>query len=110
MNPPPILIARGDLPETHAHRCPVWWCNNLHDLPNDPHFGSTADFVVSLDAYNAGRTRREAVSVGLDQVEHNGELLVSICSTQGTLWLTRDEAKRLAVHLVQLDLNANGVG
>lgn len=96
------LIARN-------YGCPVSWCNNLHDLPNDPHFGDTSEFVVTLDAYNAGKSVREVVSVGLDQLEHKGDVMVSLCSTQGTLWLTRDEAKRLAVRLVQLDLDANGV-
>lgn len=88
-------------------RCPVWWCKSLHDCPEDDvHFGHGADFTAMLDAFNSGQSVQELVSVSLEQLKAEGELMVSLCSTQGTLCLTREEAKRLAVHLVQLDIDA----
>jgi hypothetical protein len=94
------------LPGQH---CPVFWCVNMHDVADDMHFGDTTGFLVTIDAYHAGRTVEEVVDVGLDQTRPGGEVMVSISSSQGALWLTREEAKRLAARLVQLDIDAAAV-
>lgn len=87
--------------------CPIWWCNSFHDGADDAmHYGHGADFVAAMDAYNSGMSVQELVNVSLDQLKPDGELVVAMCSTQGSLVLTLAEAKRLAVHLVQLDIDA----
>ncbi|MFI7148426.1 hypothetical protein ACIBO2_26235 [Nonomuraea sp. NPDC050022] len=90
--------------------CSVWWCNNLHDLPDDPHFGNGSEFNVLLDAFLVGREIEGTIDVSLDQIQHGGEVMVSICSTMGALWMTRTEAKRLALRILQMDLEADDAG
>jgi hypothetical protein len=97
-----------DGPGRPGRHCPVWWCVSLHDVRYDMHFGDTTSFLATIDAYT-GRTSGELVDVGLDQITPGGEVMVSICSSQGTIWLTREEAKRLAARLVQLDIDAAAV-
>jgi hypothetical protein len=91
-----------------AQKCPVPWCASLHEEPEEPHYGTTSDVLVTLDAYNSGVSVREQeiIEIGLDQLKVDGDVMISICGTHGTMWLTLQEAKRFAVRLLQLDLDA----
>lgn len=108
MNPPPVMVVHGDRAETPA-RCPVRWCVSLHDPDDDLHFGGSGEFVVLTSPYSAVPIRRETMSVSLEQVKHNAPLMIALDASTGPVYLTREDARRLAIKLLQLDLDANGV-
>ncbi len=91
-------------PETRP-RCPIFWCRGLHDEPDDGHLGMAADFAVTTHRY-AGGMQHDCVSIGLEQADGTGELLVAFDGIGAAFWLTRQQAKELAIHLLQMDLAA----
>ncbi|MGW0805928.1 hypothetical protein [Nonomuraea sp. NPDC002799] len=92
-------------------RCPVSWCKSLHIEGDDLHYGNGEDFVVVVSPLDDGRpTQRATLSVSLEQMERTGQLMVAMDPPgPGGMYLTRDDAKRLALALLRLDLDANGV-
>jgi len=90
--------------------CPVPWCESIHDDgDSSTHHGIAEGFPVRMDPLYTGLNRDEDLHVGLDQPKPDDDVMVSLSGSFGEMWLSRDEAKRLAIRLVQLDLNANGV-
>lgn len=89
--------------------CPAW-CAGIHEEPNEPHYGDLSEYLIHIDGLNSGANASpDILGVGLDQREAGGEVMISMGNTFGTMWLPLQEAKRLAIRLLQLDLDANGV-
>jgi hypothetical protein len=93
-----------------AH-CPVFWCESLHEDGDRLHFGDGQEFVVLTSPLDNGwPTLRGVLSVSLEQLPHTGEVMVAVDPPGGVaVYLSRDDAKRLALALLRLDLDANGV-
>lgn len=100
----------GHAPEIPQTECTIPWCESLH-IPNDDlgHFGDSGDFDVLRDSEGRGiltDAREEEFSIGLDQFVPGGEVMVCISDMRGQVWMSRDEALRLAMHLVKINLDA----
>jgi len=90
-------------------RCPVTWCGSVHDDGDfSMHNSIGQEFPATLDPMYTGIQRRETLCAGLDQPKPYGDVMVSLSGSFGEMWLTREQAKRLAIRLMQLDLDANG--
>lgn len=103
----PWLAARAR--RKQAARCPEW-CEARHEEP-EPHWGDMYDFLVLVDGLNTGHNpAKELVQVGLDQLKRGGDTMIAVVTPHNTLWLSLQEARRLAVRLLQLDIDAAAGG
>ncbi len=91
--------------------CPVPWCESIHDDGDfTTHHGLPEEFPILLDQMFTGLEFRGHLAVGLDQPNPDGVVKVSLAGPFGEMWLSLRDAKRLAMRLIQLDIDIAGEG
>ncbi|QYC44929.1 hypothetical protein Nocox_36875 [Nonomuraea coxensis DSM 45129] len=97
--------------KTTQDHCLIGWCVSNHDDGDPMHFGGGADFLVLATPLLTRGPSPEMLSVGIEQVEHDGKVqtMISLDVRESSVYLTRDQAKLVALHLLKLDIDASAV-